>query len=382
MLVRIMATQKSDGMNYAPSGRARPVCRSGEFRFAAVGLDHGHIYGQCNGLLEAGAELVSVYDPDPVKVARFSQTYPQAAIARSEQAILEDAGVHLVASACVPSERGPLGIRVMEHGKDYFTDKPPFTSVQQLEAARHATVRTRRIFAVYYAERLHVEAAVKADELVEAGAIGRVVQVIGLGPHRLNPSSRPPWFWDPAKYGGILVDIGSHQIEQFMHYTGSQTAKVLHSKVGNFACPEHPAFQDFGDATLLGANGASFYFRVDWFTPDGLGCWGDGRTFILGTEGYIELRKYLDVAREREGDHLYLVDRQGERHLPLHGQVGFPYFGRLIQDCLQRTETAMTQHHTFLAIELALAAQAQAQWIPAEPIPRLPVTASLSQSTR
>jgi predicted dehydrogenase len=355
-----MTVQKADGMSYAPKGQAKAVCGSGEFRFAAVGLDHGHIFGQCNGLIEAGGELVWVFDPDPKKVEPFCRTYPGVKPARSEQEILDDPTIRLVSSACVPCERGPLGLRVMDHGKDYFTDKPPFTSAEVLGAARRKVAEAGRIFAVYYAERLHVEAAVYAGQLIRDGAIGRVVQVIGLGPHRLNAPSRPAWFWDPQKYGGILVDIGSHQIEQFLHYAGAQDAKVLHSKVANYNCPGHPEFQDFGDATLLADNGATFYFRVDWFTPAGLGCWGDGRTVVLGTDGYIELRKYLDVARDPEGDQVYLVDHRGEHRFAVHGQVGFPYFGQLIRDCLDRTETAMTQRHTFLAAELALQAQGQA----------------------
>lgn len=353
-------TQKADGMNYAPKGEVKAVCEPGEFRFAVIGLDHGHIYGQCNGLVEAGGELVAVFDPDPAKVAKFREAHPAAKPARSEAEILEDPTIRLVASAAIPSDRGPLGLRVMDHGKDYFADKPPFTAPQQLAEARVKVAETGRIFAVYYAERLHVEAAVYAERLIAEGAIGRVVQVLGLGPHRLGAAGRPEWFWDPARYGGILVDIGSHQIEQFLHYTGAQSARVLHSKVANYNCPDHPAFQDFGDATLVADNGATFYFRVDWFTPDGLGAWGDGRTIILGTDGAIELRKYLDVARDPEGDHVYLTDHRGEHHFAVHGKVGFPYFGRLIRDCLDRTETAMPQEHTFRAIELALQAQAMA----------------------
>ncbi|RME96470.1 MAG: gfo/Idh/MocA family oxidoreductase [Verrucomicrobia bacterium] len=355
-----MSTQKADGMNYAPKGKAQPVCGPGEFRFGVIGLDHGHIYGQCNGLIEAGGELVMVYDPDPAKVERFRQTYPGVKVARCEEEVLEHPELKLIASAPVPCDRGPLGCRVMDHGKDYFTDKPPFTTMEQLEEARRKVAETGRIFAVYYAERLHVEAAVYAEKLIRDGAIGRVVQVLGLGPHRLGAAGRPAWFWDPRCYGGILVDIGSHQIEQFLHYTGAKDARVLHSKIANYHNPQHPEFQDFGDATLVADNGATFYFRVDWFTPDGLGAWGDGRTFILGTDGYIELRKYLDVARDPEGDQVYLVDHKGEHRFAVHGQVGFPYFGQLILDCLNRTENAMPQEHTFKAIELALQAQAAA----------------------
>ena len=356
-----MNVQKSDGMNYAPKGQAKAVCGPGDFRIGAMGLDHGHIYGMCNGLIEAGAELVWVHDPDPRKIEAFRKTYPGVKVARSEAEVFEDPSLKLIASAPIPCERGPLGLRAMEHGKDYFTDKPPLTTLAQLEAARRKVAETGRIFAVYYAERLHSEAGVYAGQLISQGAIGRVVQVIGLGPHRVNAPSRPAWFWDPQKYGGILVDIGCHQVEQFLYYAGAKEARVLHSKVGNYRNQDHPGFEDFGDATFAADNGATFYFRVDWLTPDGLGAWGDGRTIILGTDGFIELRKYLDVGRDSEADHVYLVDHQGEQHLPVHGKVGFPYFGQLVLDCLNRTEHAMPQRHTFLAIELALQAQAQAE---------------------
>ncbi len=356
-------TQKSDGMNYAPQGKPSPVVQPGEFAFAAAFLEHGHIYGQCNGLIEAGAELKWVYDPDARKVEAFRARFPHVRVAASFDEILGDGAVKLVAAAAVPSERGPIGLRVMDAGKDYFTDKTPFTSLAQLDDAKSAVARTGRKYAVYFSERLHVEAAMHATDLVAGGAIGRVIQVIGLGPHRLSKASRPAWFFERAKYGGILCDIGSHQFEQFLTYTGATDATVTQAAVGNFANPDKPEFEDFGEASLLGDNGTSNYIRVDWFTPDGLSTWGDGRTVILGTKGYIELRKYLDVARDRTGDNVYIVDDRGERHVNVSGKVGFPFFGRLILDCLNRTETAMTQAHIFKSAELCLRAQLAARKI-------------------
>ena len=359
-----------DGMSYAPQGKPSPVVRPGEFTFAAVHLDHGHIYGQCNGLLEAGARLKWVYDPEPARVATFQGKYPQVRVARSLEEVLQDPEVALVAAAAVPSERGPLGCRVMRAGKDYFTDKTPFTTLDQLAEARAIVAATGRKYMVYYCERLHVESAIVAGELAHGGAIGRVLQVICLAPHRLSKASRPAWFFERERFGGILCDIGSHQIEQFLFYTQSTDATILSSTVANFANPDKPGFEDFGDASLLGDGGASGYMRVDWFTPDGLPTWGDGRTFILGTEGTIELRKYTDLAREDVGDNVYIVDGKGARHLRVGGTVGFPYFGRLVLDCLNRTENAMTQAHAFKAAELCLRAQAQARRIsqtPAQP---------------
>jgi len=354
-------SQKSDGMTYAPQGQPRPVVKPGEFIFAAAHLDHGHIYGQCNGLLEAGAKLRWVFEPDPVKRDVFLQKFPQARVARSLDEILDDPDVRLVAAAAVPNQRGAIGCRVMSAGKDYFTDKTPFTTFEQLEEARRVAAATRRKYMVYFSERLHVEAAMHAGDLVHGGAIGRVLQVIGLGPHRLNKPSRPAWFFEREKFGGILCDIGSHQFEQFLYFSGATDATVTQSAIANYANPDHPEFEDFGEASLVGNNGTSNYVRVDWFTPDGLSTWGDGRTLILGTKGYIELRKYVDVAREKTGDHIYLVDHRGEHHLDVAGKVGFRFFGEFILDCLNRTEKAMTQAHAFKAAELCLRAQAAAR---------------------
>lgn len=352
--------QKADGMNYAPQGLPAPVVSPGEFIFAAVALDHGHIYGMCNGLQEAGAQLKWVYDPDPAKVAAFLKSFPEATAASSEAEVLADPAVQLVASAAVTSQRGPLGLRVMDAGKDYFTDKAPFTTLEQLEAARKKVAETGKKYMVYYSERLHVEGAVFAQQLVEQGAIGRVLQVIGLGPHRLNAPSRPQWFFEHEKYGGILCDVGSHQIEQYLFFAGVKDATVVRSQVANHNHPQYPELEDFGECMLVGDNGSSNYFRVDWFTPDGLGTWGDGRTVLLGTDGYIEMRKYIDIARDSSGDHVYLANHQGEQHFAVNGKVGYPFFGQLILDCIHRTENAMTQEHAFKAAELCLKAQAAA----------------------
>lgn len=350
----------NDGMNYAPQGKPNPVCRRGEFVIAAVSLDHGHIYGMVNGLTEAGAQVKWVYDRDPAKMRKFLDTYPEAKAAASEEQVLADREVRLVAGAAVTSERAALGLRVMDHDKDYFTDKAPFTTLEQLTQVRRKVEQTGRKYAVYYSERLHVESAVFAGQLIEDGAIGRVIQVIGTGPHRLNAASRPDWFFRKEHYGGILCDIGSHQIEQILYYCGAAGGKITSSRVANYDHPDYPELEDFGEALLITDNGAGGYFRVDWFTPDGLRTWGDGRTFILGTKGFIELRKYIDIGRDLEGGHVYLANQEVEVHIPVHGKVGYPFFGQLILDCLNRTENAMTQEHAFTAAELCLIAERDA----------------------
>ena len=351
----------SDGMNYAPKGKPTPVVKPGEFVFSAVRLDHGHIFGMSNALTEAGGTLKYVWDPDPKKVEAFVKAFPQVKVARSEEEALEDKETHMIAGAAVTSERCALGLRAMAAGKDYFTDKAPFTTLDQLASAKKMVEETKKKYMVYYSERLHVEGAILAGYMIDQGEIGKVIHVEGFGPHRLGAPGRPAWFFEKEKYGGILCDIGSHQIEQYLSFAGEEDATVTLSRIGNYNNPQYPGLDDFGDCSITGKNGTTNYFRVDWFTPDGLRMWGDGRTFILGTEGYIEIRKFVDVATESgKGNQVILVNGKGEQRFDATGVTGYPFFGKLILDCLNRTENAMTQAHAFKAAELCLQAQAQA----------------------
>ena len=278
-------------------------------KFAVIGINHGHINSQVDAVIRGGGEFVSFYAKEPELATPFSKRYTQAKQVKEEKEILEDPSVQLVLSAAIPDERAPLGIRVMQHGKDYMVDKPGITSLEQLAQVRKVQKQTRRIYSIMYSERLENRATIKAGELVKQGAIGKVIQTIGLGPHRMGAASRPKWFFDRKRFGGIITDIGSHQFDQYLFFTGSTKADIVASQVGNVHHPEYPEFEDFGDVMLRG-NGGQGYIRVDWFTPNGLKTWGDGRLTILGTDGFIEIRKNIDIARYDNGNHLYLVNQK------------------------------------------------------------------------
>lgn len=327
-------------------------------RFSVIGINHGHIYGMVNSLIEGGGTLVAVYAKEPDLLQQFTKRYPDVKVAQSDNEIIDDPSIQLVASAGIPVERAPIGIRVMKAGKDYMADKPGIVTFEQYHEVIKVQKETNRIYSITYSERLANPASVKAGELVKAGAIGKVVQLIGLGPHRMRPDSRPDWFFEPEKAGGILCDIGSHQCDQFLFYTDSKEAEVSFAQTANFNIPEYPNYRDFGDMSVRSKH-ATGYIRIDWFTPEGLGTWGDGRTFILGTEGYIEMRKYVDISGRQGGNHLFLVNQEETKYYDCKN-VHMPYGRQLVSDVVNRTETAMTQDHCFLATELALAGQKMA----------------------
>ncbi|MCR9278198.1 MAG: Gfo/Idh/MocA family oxidoreductase [Pseudomonadaceae bacterium] len=355
-----------DGASYAPKTERRAVVEPGEFCFAAAFLDHGHIAGQCNGLIDAGGTLTHVFEPDADRLAAFLGRFPEVQPVSSFDELLADDSLHLIASAAIPDQRAGIGIQVLKSGKDYFTDKSPFTDLDQLAEVRQVVEKTCRRYFVYYAERVHNEAAWHAGELIADGRIGDVLHVVNLAPHRLAAAIRPDWFFDKARYGGIITDIGSHQVEQFLTYTGCTNAAVNFASVRNHGHPEYPGLEDFGEFSLTGAyDGASgaeptFYSRIDWYTPDGMPVWGDGRTFITGTKGTLEVRKYLDLGRRAPASLILLADADGVEEIDCLERVGFPFFGQLILDVLNRTDHAMTQDHIFRAAQISMLAQQQA----------------------
>ena len=328
-------------------------------KFVALGLDHRHIYGMTQNMLDAGAQCVGYWTKGtPGTLAGFQKRFPGIKrLTHLDEAW--DSGADLALISCIPVDRAGIALTAIRMGMDVMTDKPGCTTFDQLNQIRQAVSDTGRIWSVNFSERFEVPAVTMATQLVNEGAIGQVVHTNGLGPHRLNRATRPDWFFQRESYGGILTDIGSHQIDQFLHFTGSTSANVTHAYVANYTAPSDPGLQDFGEVSLRSEN-ATGYVRIDWFTPDALPTWGDGRLTILGTEGYIELRKYVDVGGATGTDHLILVN--GKRCEKIDAsQAGLPYFENLIQDIRNRTETAMTQEHCFTVMELALQAQALAE---------------------
>jgi len=341
-------------------------------KFGVCGVSHDHIYGMIGAVQRGGGELVAAWVGEPDKLAAFTKRFPSVKIVQSQDEIIEDPSLQLVLSSQIANERAPLGVKVMRHGKDFLSDKPGATTLEQLAEVRKTIAETKRIYAIMYSERLEVKAAVYAGTLVHQGAIGKVIQTINIAPHQIfqhggvagGGSGRPDWFWNDVQFGGILCDIGSHQVDQFLFYTGSAEAEVAESQIANVRHPDHPHFQDFGDMVLRGNKGLG-YVRLDWFTPDGLGTWGDGRLFILGTDGYIEVRKYTNVAVSKQGNNLFIVDQNQARYIDCNN-MPLPFGPQFVADIVNRTHIAQNQDQCLLAAELVIKAQKNAKLVKLE----------------
>jgi predicted dehydrogenase len=326
-------------------------------RFAAIGLDHRHVYDLTQGLLAAGQSCIG-YCPqtsDPRVLAGFRKRFPGIPAIERER-LLDDPSIDFVVIAAVPRDRAALAIEAMTRGKDVMTDKPGVTTFEQLAAVERAVAETGRIWSIALG-RLTSPAVQEALSVVRSGELGRLVQTVSLAPHRLNRALRPAWFFERDAYGGIINDIGSHSIDQFLAFADAEEAEIASSTVGAFGTA--PAgFEDFAEIVMATPRTRG-YIRVDWFTPDGLPSWGDGRFFVLGTEGTLELRKNLDIEGRPGTDHMFIANRTGTRHVDC-AAMPVSYYRDFVTDVMNHTGTIMPQRQVFTVCRLALEAQARA----------------------
>ena len=323
---------------------------------AILGIDHGHIFDMLDEMIKEGCNCNHFWtEGSPLTLNEFNKKYPNIKRVENKNEILKDNKIDMILISSVPKDRADLSIEALKSGKDVMVDKPGCTTLNQLEDLKRIVKETGKIWSVNFSERFHVSAVTKAEELVAEGKIGKVKQTMGTGPHRQGNYERPDWFYDRESYGGIITDIGSHQIHQFLVFTNSNKANITNALVENTTKEQFPGFQDFGEVNLTG-NGGHGYIRLDWFTPDALPTWGDGRLFILGDKGFIEIRKYTDLAKSDSGNHLYYANNEEVKHIDC-SDVKLPYFRNLINDVLDRTESACSQELTYLTMELAIKAQ-------------------------
>ncbi len=329
-------------------------------KIAVLGIDHGHIFDMLDEMLKEGCSFEKWWtDGSPYTLEMFQKKYPNTRRVENKSIILDDSTVDMILISSIPKDRANLAIQSMNAGKDVMVDKPGCVSIKQLNELKNCIKNTNKIWSINFSERFHVAAVAKAEELVAKGIIGNIKQIIGMGPHRLGNYKRPDWFYDRDSYGGIITDIGSHQIHQFLVFSKSKKIKINHSLIENTTMPNLSGFQDFGEVNLSSEN-AHGYIRLDWFTPDALPTWGDGRLIILGDEGFIEIRKYTDLAKSNTGNHLFYANNNEVKYIDC-SDVKLPYFCNLISDVKNRTETALPQDLCFQTMEIALKAQELAE---------------------
>jgi predicted dehydrogenase len=322
--------------------------------FGVVGLEHLHVFELVDGLCAAGAVPIAHTAGDSLSDAYGA--WQTDSVATDAAGVLADDRVQLVVLAGVPSTRADAAVAALDAGRSVLSDKPGATTSDQLERVRAAVAQSAGRWWVLFSERFGVPAVRVATTLARDGAIGEVVHVSGSAPHRGALDQRPEWFFDPGRAGALLVDLGAHQVDQFLASTGAETADVVGAASGNVAAPDHPAFHDIAEVTLA-AGDARGHHRVDYLEADGFPAWGDVRLVITGTAGRLEVRTPV-VDGVAGAPELWCTDHDGHRRVDVDPTVTWPR--ELLDDLADGGERLMSREHPFAVTTVCLSAAAGA----------------------
>lgn len=327
---------------------------------AAIGMAHEHIYGQVRMLVAQGARLVGCYDADPEPCRKLLAEYPQAKIAQTEEELLNDPAVEVIVTAAVPSERANIGLRALAQGKHVFTDKPGIINQAQLSALKEATRNSGKKYLIYYQMR-RAPLVWEMVRRIRSGDIGKVVQVMSVCPHRCGADARPDWFFDLARSGSILMDIGVHHLDLHLLFTGQARGNLRYARMDCVRFTEYEGFYDYGEALFEYAGGSiTGSFRLDWLSPDGLNAHGDGRFLVLGSEGYLDYRPSVELAGRVGKGHLFVVNQRESLALSPADVAPTTFSADLYQDFVDGGEKSMIQESIFNTAEMLLEAESEA----------------------
>ncbi|MFZ4519765.1 MAG: Gfo/Idh/MocA family protein [Microthrixaceae bacterium] len=326
-----------------------------------VGIEHLHLFELVGGLLDAGAELRCHAGEGDSLLDTFEAWQPSSRRCRAED-VLADPSVDLVVVAGVPRDRAAVALAALVSGRAVLSDKPGATTPAQLDELRAAADAGGGRWWVLFSERFGVPAVEEAVRLARVGAVGEVVHVQGAAPHRGSLGLRPDWFFDRDRTGGILVDLGSHQADQFLAVTGAGErgvpVEVVSAATGNVAAPAYPGFEDVGEM-VLAAGSVRGHHRVDYLEADGFPTWGDVRLVVTGTAGRLEVRTEVAEDGTAGSVGLWCCDHDGIRRTEVAGSADWAE--RLLADLADGGERLMTRDHPFLVTELTLRAAAAAR---------------------
>jgi predicted dehydrogenase len=324
-----------------------------------VGLEHLHVLELVDGLCSAGATVVAHTDGD--SLSPLFAGWQTGSRPTDRSGVLADPDVDLVVVAGVPADRADDSVAALASGRSVLSDKPGVTTTAQLERVRTAVATSGQRWWVLFSERFGVPAVRWAVDLARSGAIGRVVGVQGSAPHRAAFESRPGWFADPERAGTLLVDLATHQVDQFVALAGTDDVRVVHAASGNVAAPEFPAVHDVAELVLAGGGTRGFH-RVDFLEADGFPSWGDVRLVVTGTDGRLEVRTPVSDGAAGPPE-LWITDHTSHRRVDLEPRA--TWAEELLADLADGGERLMERDHPFTVSRIVLEALAVAvPWSP------------------
>src|SRR5690625_333855 len=272
-------------------------------RLAMAGIAHPHAHYVLDELAyQSEVHLVAAANVEPGTIGH--RTLPASTtVYENHRQMLDQHYVDVVVVCGIYSQRADMIVDALASDADVLADKPLCTELEDLDRIQQAAVNSRRVVSTMFEKRAH-PVTLATRKVVDDGELGQIALVAATGPHKLNYATRPEWFFDGEKYGGILADLAVHDIDLVLLFTGIRNG-VVSGHQSNLALPQHPGFSDAGAAFFTSNNVAST-LEAHWMWPAASPFHGHYRMRLTGTRGTAELdwaQNRLDLVTNERASH-------------------------------------------------------------------------------
>jgi predicted dehydrogenase len=141
--------------------------------------------------------------------------------------LIERDDIDLISIVSPPFTHLEMSVAALESGKDVLCEKPMAMNAQESARMVEAARANKRLALIDHELRFH-PLRVRMREMINAGEIGGIhhCKLTFRSDSRLLPGRRWDWWSDASRGGGTLGAIGSHVIDAFRWFTGTEIEEV------------------------------------------------------------------------------------------------------------------------------------------------------------
>jgi myo-inositol 2-dehydrogenase/D-chiro-inositol 1-dehydrogenase len=225
------------------------------------------------------AEIIAVASPTPGKAGRFARQRGIPHAFEDYRELLRLREVQLVTLALPNHRHAQACVDAAAAGKHVVCEKPLCRTLEEAERMIEAC-RQAGVLLMYAEELCFAPKYVRAKQLVDEGALGRVFLVKQSEEH-FGPHS--PWFWDvDLSGGGVLLDMGCHSIEFARWVFGKPKVKSVFASMNTHVHHDKTRGEDHSLCIVEYETGQVGLAENSWAKTGGV----DDRCEIYGSGGF------------------------------------------------------------------------------------------------
>ena len=264
----------------------------------------GDIHAASIGMVPDAAEVVAVASPTPGNAQKLADRYGVKRVFTDYKKMLAEKDIEMVTITAPNNLHAQMTVDIANVGKHVVCEKPLCMTLEEADLMIE-TCRKKGVLLMYAEELFFTPKYVKAKEMADQGAFGKLYLVKQsekhFGPHA-------PWFWEVDKSGGgVFMDMGCHGIAFCYWFLGRPKVKNVFCQMGIYAHADKTKGEDNSICVIEFENNTVGLVEDSWARRGGM----EDRIEVYGDGGvtYADLHMGNALPTYSETGYGYAVEK-------------------------------------------------------------------------